>query len=100
MYQELLKFSKNIFLYISAVANVMELNDLALYLTKQLRAMNVSTLLLPSSTKFTLEAQFKQYDQLGVPYTVILNDKTLVDGISQLRNRDTTLKVSDKYKKI
>lgn len=77
---------------ISAAAKVTELNDLGLYLTKQLRAVNVSTLFLPSSTKFSLEAQFKQYDQLGVPYSVILNDKTLVDGISQLRSRDTTLK--------
>lgn len=81
-------------MHTSGAANITELNDLALYLTKQLRAMNVSVLLLPSSSKFTLEAQYKQYDHLGVPYTVILNDKTLVDGISQLRNRDTTLKVS------
>lgn len=82
------------FLIISASSKVAELKDLALYLTKQLRGINCSTFLLPSSYILTLEAQFKQYDQIGIPYTVILNEKTLVDGISYLRSRDTTLKVS------
>lgn len=69
-----------------------ELNDLALYLTKQLRTSHISTLFLPRSTKLTLEAQWKQYDELGVPYNILLNDGTLRDGIALLRSRDTTLK--------
>lgn len=69
------------------------MKDLALYLSKQLRANYVSTLLLPSSSMHILDSQFKQYDQLGIPYNIVLNDKTLVDGISLLRSRDTTLKV-------
>ncbi|CAG9863288.1 unnamed protein product [Phyllotreta striolata] len=76
----------------SSQAVVHELNDLALYLCKQFRANHVSTLLLPSSSKNSLESQYKQYDQWGIPYTVVLNERTLKDGISNLRSRDTTLK--------
>lgn len=74
-------------------ANISELTDLALYLTKQLRTNHVSTLFLPSSSKLSLEAQWRQYDELGVPYNVLLNEKTLKDGLALLRSRDTTLKV-------
>lgn len=70
-----------------------ELNDLGLYLCKQLRTNHVSTLFLPSASKSTLDSQYVQYDQLGIPYTVVLNERTLKDGIGSLRNRDTTLKV-------
>ncbi|CAG9839687.1 unnamed protein product [Diabrotica balteata] len=76
----------------SSQAITKELEDLALYLCKQLRANHVSTLYLPSSSRNTLEAQYKQYDQLGIPYTVVLNERTLNDGIANLRSRDTTLK--------
>ncbi|KAJ8931380.1 hypothetical protein NQ314_015716 [Rhamnusium bicolor] len=76
----------------SNVSTVSELNDLALYLCKQLRTNHISTLLLPSSWRHTLEAQYKQYDQLGIPYNVVLNENTLKNGIAQLRSRDTTLK--------
>lgn len=69
-----------------------ELNDLGLYLCKQLRTNHVSTLFLPSASKSTLDSQYVQYDQLGIPYTVVLNERTLKDGIGSLRNRDTTLK--------
>ncbi|KAJ8946170.1 hypothetical protein NQ318_004423 [Aromia moschata] len=73
-------------------ATVGEINDLAVYLCRQLRTNHVSTLLLPSSSKYSLEAQYKQYDQLGIPYSVVLNENTLKNGIIQLRSRDTTLK--------
>ncbi|KAJ8975493.1 hypothetical protein NQ317_016369 [Molorchus minor] len=76
----------------SSAAVVSELSDLALYLCRQLRTNNVPTLYLPSSYKNTLEAQYNQYDELGIPYNVVLNDNTLKNGIIQLRNRDTTLK--------
>ncbi|VEN62257.1 unnamed protein product [Callosobruchus maculatus] len=73
-------------------ASVSELSDLALYLSRQLRTHHISSLLLPSASKLGLETQYKQYDELGVPYTAVLNDNTLKDGILQLRSRDTTLK--------
>lgn len=79
-------------------ANISELTDLALYLTKQLRTNHVSTLFLPSSSKLSLEAQWRQYDELGVPYNVLLNEKTLKDGLALLRSRDTTLKVRLRFK--
>lgn len=82
------------FLVLLAASSVAELSDLALYLTKQLRTNNVSTLLLPSSFRSSLEYLWKQYDELGIPYNVLLNEKTLKDGLVSLRSRDTTLKVS------
>lgn len=57
----------------------------------------MSSLLLPSASKLNLDIQYQQYDQLGVPYTVVLNENSLKNGIIQLRNRDTTLKVRINY---
>ncbi|XP_044760094.1 DNA polymerase subunit gamma-2, mitochondrial [Coccinella septempunctata] len=69
-----------------------ELQGLALYLTKLLRNNYITTLLLPSNARKTLDAQYKQYDELGIPFNVHLNEATLKDGIAWLRSRDTTLK--------
>ncbi|CAH0564268.1 unnamed protein product [Brassicogethes aeneus] len=69
-----------------------ELCDLALFLCRQLRDNHVSTLMLPSCSKLKLEEQWQQYDQMGIPYNIILNDNTLKDGVTLLRSRDTTLK--------
>jgi len=71
-----------------------ELSQLSLYLTKQLQNVGISTLLLPDVAKKSQESQFSRNDELGIPYTVVLNDATLKNGILALRNRDTTLKVS------
>jgi len=71
-----------------------ELSQLSLYLTKQLRNVGISTLLLPDVAKKSLESQFARNDELGIPYTVVLNDTSLKNGIVGLRSRDTTLKVS------
>jgi DNA polymerase gamma 2 len=85
----------NKFALIRAAASVgEELSQLALYLTKQLRGVGISTLLLPDIAKKSLESQFSRNDELGVPYTVVLNDTSLKNGIIGLRSRDTTLKVS------
>lgn len=65
-----------------------------MYLTKQLRSVGISTLLLPDMAKKSLESQFSRNDELGIPYTVVLNDASLKNGIVGLRSRDTTLKVS------
>nr|CAI5823090.1 unnamed protein product [Callosobruchus analis] len=79
-------------IYGANAASVSELSDLALYLSRQLRTHHISSLLLPSASKLSLETQYKQYDQLGAPYTAVLNENTLKDGILYLRSRDTTLK--------
>ena len=71
-----------------------ELSQLSLYLTRQLQNVGISTLLLPDVAKKSQESQFSRNDELGIPYTVVLNDATLKNGILALRSRDTTLKVS------
>jgi Glycyl-tRNA synthetase (class II) len=71
-----------------------ELSQLSLYLTKQLQNVGISTLLLPDVAKKSQESLFSRNDELGIPYTVVLNDATLKNGILALRSRDTTLKVS------
>ncbi|KAF2882739.1 hypothetical protein ILUMI_23472 [Ignelater luminosus] len=76
----------------SQAAVTEELSQLALYLCRKLRSDHISSLLLPSATKNSLESQYRHYDQLGIPYTVVLNENTLKNGIAFLRSRDTTLK--------
>lgn len=56
--------------------------------------MGISTLLLPDVARKSLESQFARNDELGIPYTAVLNDTSLKNGIVGLRSRDTTLKVS------
>ncbi|GJQ72455.1 hypothetical protein Trydic_g3530 [Trypoxylus dichotomus] len=68
-----------------------DLVQLSLYLCKQLRANNVSSLFLPASLH-TLEFQWNHYDQMGIPYNILINQSTLANGVAQLRSRDTTLK--------
>ncbi|KAJ9584663.1 hypothetical protein L9F63_020988 [Diploptera punctata] len=69
-----------------------ELSELSLFLTKQLRNAGISTLLLPDVARKSLESQFARNDELGIPYTIVLNDATLRNGIVGMRSRDTTLK--------
>ncbi|XP_067671332.1 DNA polymerase subunit gamma-2, mitochondrial-like isoform X1 [Haliotis asinina] len=45
-----------------------------------------------ADVSLTQEAQFKRNDELGVPYTVVLNDQTLDTGVITIRHRDTMLK--------
>lgn len=70
-----------------------QLQQLAQFLAKQLRAKKITTLYLPSAHRDSLESQWGRYDEMGVPYQVLLNERTLKNGIVQLRSRDTTLKV-------
>jgi len=69
-----------------------DLSDLALVLARKIRKLHISCLLLPG--KMTLEASYTRADAMGIPYTMVLNDATLNDGIIGVRSRDTTLKVS------
>lgn len=79
------------FLAVSSLTE--QLQQLAQYLGKQLRAKKISTLFLPSAHRDTLEVQWNRYDEMGIPYHLLLNEKTLRNGILHLRSRDTTLKV-------
>ncbi|XP_071438558.1 DNA polymerase subunit gamma-2, mitochondrial isoform X2 [Hetaerina americana] len=71
---------------------VEDLNDLASYLTRQLRRIGISVLLPQDLTKKSLEAQHLRNDEMGIPYTIVMNESTLKNGIIGLRSRDTTLK--------
>lgn len=70
-----------------------QLSELALVLARRIRKIGIASLLLPDAGKRSLESSFLRADGFGIPYSVVLNDKTLSDGILGIRNRDTTLKV-------
>jgi glycyl-tRNA synthetase (class II) len=38
-----------------------------------------------------IEEMLKNYDEVGIPYDILLDEKSLKDGLFQLRNRNTTL---------
>lgn len=50
-------------------------------------------MIAPNIAKKSLESQFTDFDCLGIPYTAVLNESTLEDGILGLRSIETTLEV-------
>ncbi|XP_050425367.1 DNA polymerase subunit gamma-2, mitochondrial-like isoform X4 [Adelges cooleyi] len=56
-----------------------------------LKKSGVSTLLAPNIAKKSLETQFTDADCLGIPYTAVLSESTLENGIMGLRSIETTL---------
>lgn len=40
---------------------------------------------------YHIEMQLKNYDEIGIPYNILLDEKALKDGLFKLRNRNTTL---------
>jgi len=58
-----------------------------------LKKSGISTLITPYLAKKSLESQFTDSDCLGIPYTAVLNESTLEDGILGLRSIETTLEV-------
>lgn len=70
-----------------------ELRQLSIYLGLNLKKAAVSTLLAPNIAKKSLDLQFTDADCLGIPYTIVLNESTLDDGIAGLRSIETTLEV-------
>lgn len=73
---------------------IQNLKELVLLLAKKIRKCGISTLVLPDMCSATVESQIERNDSLGIPYTILLNETTLKDGIISIRNRDTTLTVS------
>lgn len=70
-----------------------ELRQLSIYLGLNLKKTGVSTLISPNIGKKSLESQFTDSDGLGIPYTAVLSESTLEDGIVGLRSIETTLEV-------
>lgn len=70
-----------------------DVSDLARYIQLLIEATDkkIQVLNEPQSTKKSKEDCFKRYDQIGVPYTIIVNDESLKFGFLKLRNRNTTL---------
>lgn len=76
-------------------ANILrELEDLAKYITMMLQKRHVSIFNLNDSA-FTaqsdLEHKFTEMDSIGIPYGLILDERSLQEGVMKLRCRDTTL---------
>uniref|UniRef100_A0A1B0DKZ1 CUB domain-containing protein n=1 Tax=Phlebotomus papatasi TaxID=29031 RepID=A0A1B0DKZ1_PHLPP len=74
--------------------NLPDLQDLARLVTIGTRKVGISTLNLPKCSTIRQDEFFREIsrmDQLGVPYSVILNDESLRSGLLKLRSRDTTL---------
>lgn len=68
------------------------MKDIINFLTRELRNTGITVLHLPDSSSMPLEQQLIRYDEMGIPYCIVLNEGTLKNGIIGLRNRDTTLR--------
>ncbi|XP_034241987.1 DNA polymerase subunit gamma-2, mitochondrial [Thrips palmi] len=66
--------------------------EVAKHLSLSLRQKAVSTLMLPDIIKKSQDLQINRNDEMGIPFTIILSDSTLNDGIIHLYSRETTLK--------
>lgn len=98
--REILRFSRKLAPYKVAFAatgsladTIQNLKDLSMLLARKIRKCGISVLLLPDMCTLSVERQILRNDALGIPYTVLLNETTLKDGIISIRSRDTTLKV-------
>lgn len=71
-----------------------ELEDLAKYITMLLTKHNVSIFnsnVSIFSIESDLERKYNEMDAIGIPYGLILDEKSLQNGVIKLRCRDTTL---------
>jgi len=41
--------------------------------------------------QFTLNENITEIDEIGIPYIIIINETSLINGLINLRNRDTTI---------
>lgn len=83
-----------LFCYPADQENLPDLQDLARLVTISTRKVGISTLNLPKCSTISqkeFSREISRMDQLGVPYSVILNDESLRSGLLKLRSRDTTL---------
>ncbi|XP_070581038.1 DNA polymerase subunit gamma-2, mitochondrial-like [Ptychodera flava] len=71
--------------------NTRDMREISEHLSKELRMAGVNTLYM-CDTQTTLDQHFVRFDAMGVPFTVIINENTLKNGVIAMRNRDTTLR--------
>ncbi|KAL3876666.1 hypothetical protein ACJMK2_034471 [Sinanodonta woodiana] len=67
-----------------------ELLEVATHIAKELRTEGVQV--LHTQEVKPLEKQYTRNDELGIPFTVIVNDATLDSGLVGVRERDTAVK--------
>lgn len=73
---------------------MVEIHDLAKYITSLLRRANISTLNAPKcfvTGADALNGAVQEMDNIGVPYGIMLDENSLKSGLIKLRNRDTTI---------
>lgn len=71
-----------------------ELKDLAKYISILLERSNISVFKLDEfqfDDTSNLDQKHSEMDAIGVPYSLVVDDKSLKTGFLKLRNRDTTL---------
>ncbi|XP_026275903.1 DNA polymerase subunit gamma-2, mitochondrial isoform X1 [Frankliniella occidentalis] len=66
--------------------------DVARHLSRSLRQNGLTTLLLSDIAKKSHDSQLARNDEMGIPFTIVLTDSTLNDGIIWMYSRETTLK--------
>lgn len=75
-----------------------EVNEVTTYIASNLRK-DGHQILDTWDMKNKLEVQLNRFDEIGVPFTVIVSDRTIETGTIQIRNRDTgileTLAIGD-----
>lgn len=71
-----------------ATTHVREVAD---HLVQELRRAGLTVLDLHDTTS-PMETQYTMFDEIGVPWTAVLNDTTIKNGLVLLRSRDTTIK--------
>ncbi|XP_006814771.1 DNA polymerase subunit gamma-2, mitochondrial-like [Saccoglossus kowalevskii] len=72
------------------IKNTRELREISEHLAKELRLSGVNTLYVCDA--MTLDQHLVRFDEMGVPFTVIINEGTLKTGVIGMRSRDTALR--------
>ncbi|KAG8186659.1 hypothetical protein JTE90_014735 [Oedothorax gibbosus] len=81
-----------LFLEASDIESLKKLETLKSHLTKELKDSSISLFSSPVlEHSSSISTSFDRLDEMGVPYIIVLNEKSLLTGIAGLRNRDTTL---------
>lgn len=93
-HRKIAPYQCSIFASINEQSNLVELHDLAKYITSLLRRSNISTLNAPKcfvTGDDALKVAVQEMDNIGVPYGILLDENSLKSGLIKLRNRDTTI---------
>ncbi|CAH0387948.1 unnamed protein product [Bemisia tabaci] len=67
------------------------LYELSEHVGRNLRKSGISTLIKQDLGKKSFESQIAKNDALGIPFTIVLRESTLTDGMVGVRSRETTL---------